>query len=54
MTTYQHDPSVLRTFFGPARSRGEIIVGTVGSALMLALLGIYIWRAGGWRGWSTL
>lgn len=54
MTVYHGDASMLRAFFGPARSRGEIIVGAVGSALILTLLAVYIWRAGGWRGWSTL
>lgn len=46
--------SMSRAFFGPPRTRGEIIVGTGGSALVLALLGVYIWHVGGWRGWSTL
>lgn len=46
--------SMLRAFFGPPRTRGEIIVGVSGSALVLALLGVYIGHTGGWRGWSTL
>ncbi|MGH3596013.1 MAG: hypothetical protein ACRDUT_08605 [Mycobacterium sp.] len=51
MTT---DTGALRTFFGPPRTPGESTVGSVGSALVIALLVAYVWRAGGWHGWSVL
>lgn len=42
-----------RTIFGPPRSRGETIICTVGSALVIALLTGYIVCVGGWQGWSV-
>lgn len=44
---------LLRTFFGPPRTRGESIVGVAVGALLIALLTGYIWHVGGWRGWSV-
>ncbi|GBE66118.1 hypothetical protein MFM001_25800 [Mycobacterium sp. MFM001] len=44
---------LLRTFFGPSRTRGESTVGVVVGALLIALLAGYIRHVGGWRGWSV-
>jgi hypothetical protein len=47
-------PGLLRTVFGPPRTRGETIVCLGGSALVIALLAAYVDHEGGWHGRSVL
>jgi hypothetical protein len=47
-------PGPLRTVFGPPRTRGETIVCLSGSALVMALLAVYIGHEGGWQDRSML
>jgi hypothetical protein len=47
-------PELLRTVFGPPRTRGETIVCLGGSALVIALLAACVDHEGGWHGRSVL